>query len=292
MMPMYRRLLLAGTLLLVHSACLTNTQTNTLETDVADLRTRFALLQNEHAALREQIAAQTELLQAALASKGDDQRIDRAELFTRLDSMQNEMSVLLEKLEDTNFRLSALSGDIQATRNMYSYGQLPNSRAGGAIPSAETAGGSDAPLPTAEPTTHPPAAALGAGGASPEEIYNTSYADYTKGNYPLAILGFQEYLEKFGASDFADDALYWVGESYFSQGKFSDAINALEQVIQRFPQGDKVPAAHLKKGFAYFESNRTAQGVVQLNSLIENYPNSDEARLARERLLSMGLRDR
>jgi len=83
-----------------------------------------------------------------------------------------------------------------------------------------------------------------------------------------------------------------VGESYYSQGKYTDAIASFEEVIRLYPQGDKVPAAHLKKGLAYLESNRTAQAVVQLNALAENYPNSDEARLARERLRAMGLRDR
>jgi len=63
-------------------------------------------------------------------------------------------------------------------------------------------------------------------------------------------------------------------------------------VIRRYPDGDKVPSAHLKRGFAFLELNQTAQGVVQLNALIEDYPHTDEARLARDRLRALGLRDR
>lgn len=275
---------------LLSGGCLTNTQTNTLESDVAQLRTQFQVLQNEHTAIRDQIARQSEEVRALLETPGaDDQRAeDRAELFTRLDSMQREMGILLEKLDDTNFRLSSLSGDIQATRSMFSYGQIPApAPPSGAQPAVQTA----EPLPL-QPSLRHPHAGLAPGSASPQEIYNTAYADYTKGNYPLAILGFQEYRDKFSGSDFADDAVYWVGESYYSQGKYTDAIASFEEVIRLYPQGDKVPAAHLKKGLAYLESNRTAQAVVQLNALAENYPNSDEARLARERLRAMGLRDR
>jgi tol-pal system protein YbgF len=278
-------------LALLSAGCLTNTQTNSLQADVEDLRSQFQLLQNEHAAIREQITGQADeiraILEAAAGPEEDRTAQDRAELFTRLDSMQREMGILLEKLDDTNFRLSALSGDIQATRNMFSYGQLPE-------PVAGSEGAAEKPTPGAplQPSLEHPSVSVAPGSASPQEIYNTAYADYTKGNYPLAILGFQEYLDKFGSSDFADDALYWVGESYFSQGKFSDAIGAFEEVLRLYPQGDKVPAAHLKKGLSYLESNQTAQAVVQLSALVENYPNSDEARLARERLKNMGLRDR
>lgn len=282
--------LLPAAAALLSAGCLTNTQTNTLQSDVEQLRTQFQVLQNEHTAIRDQIARQSEEVRAILETRGaDDQRAeDRAELFTRLDSMQREMEVLLEKLDDTNFRLSALSGDIQATRNMFSYGQMP----GPAQPAATDPAGRTASPQPLQPSLQHPTTAMAPGTASPQEIYNTAYADYTKGNYPLAILGFQEYLEKFSGSDFADDALYWVGESYYSQGKYTDAIASFEEVIRLYPQADKVPAAHLKKGLAYLESNRTAQAVVQLSALAENYPDSDEARLARERLRAMGLRDR
>ncbi len=285
-----RSVLLPIVVALLSSGCLTNTQSNTLQSDVQQLHTQFQLLQKEHTAIGEQIGLQSAEVRTLLENRGgDDQRAeDRAELFTRLDSMQREMGILLQKLEDTNFRLSSLSGDIQATRSMFSYGQVPEP----ATPAVEKPTGLTAePLPL-QPSIRHPSAGMAPGSASPQEIYNTAYADYTKGNYPLAILGFQEYSENFGASDFADDALYWVGESYYSQGKFTDAIAAFEEVLRLYPQGDKVPAAHLKKGLAYLESNRTAQAVMQLNALVENYPNSDEARLARERLRGMGLRQR
>jgi tol-pal system protein YbgF len=284
---------MAAAALLLFSACLTtSTHTDTMQTDLEDIQAQMLLLQKEHTELRSQIASQVELIRQLLEQEDDGQRLERAEMITRLDSMRDEMSILLQKLEDTNFRLSALSGDIQATRNMFSYGQAPASgatdaAAGEAAPEEATTAEPWVPTPSEHPSGQPVT-----GGASPQEIYNTAYADYTKGNYPLAILGFQEYLEAFPTSEFADDALYWVGESYYSQEKYGDAVAAFEEVLARYPRGDKVPAAHLKKGLAFLESNRTAQGVVQLSALIENYPHTDEARLARERLRGMGLRDR
>ncbi len=274
------------------AACLTSSSTtDELQTDLGDIQSQVLVLQKEHADLRGQIAAQSGQLTEALSSDEQGQREERAEMMSRVEALRDEIEVLVQKLEDTNFRLSALSADIKATQSMFAYGQIPpgsQAPAGAADPMApggSSEGGTVVMTPPTRPVfTSPPS-------APPDEIYNTAYADYTKGNYPLAILGFQEYAEKFGDTEFADDALYWIGESYYSQGKFADAIQSFEDLLRRYPTGDKVPAAHLKKGFAFLEMNRTAQGVVQLSALVENFPHTDEARLARERLRTLGLKD-
>ena len=41
---------------------------------------------------------------------------------------------------------------------------------------------------------------------SPQEVYNTAYADYLKGNFDLAIDGFKIYRENFPDSPLADNA--------------------------------------------------------------------------------------
>jgi len=280
---------------LLSTGCLTNSQTNTLQTDIDSIQSQIIRLQKEHAAIGDQLSAQDGQMKAVLAKSQESQMVNRADLLAQVETFSREMEILAQKLEDTNYRLSTLSAEIVATRNAWAQGRDAGAQPpAGAAPDASGPDGAPAGAggsATTAPPLGPPSAAL-TGGAPPEEIFNTAYADYTKGNYPLAILGFQEYREKFPGSDFADDSLYWVGESYYSQGKFSDAVAAFGEVIRRYPDGDKVPSAHLKRGFAFLELNQTAQGVVQLNALIEDYPHTDEARLARDRLRALGLRDR
>jgi tol-pal system protein YbgF len=127
-------------------------------------------------------------------------------------------------------------------------------------------------------------------GASVEDTYSAAYADYTKGNYALAIAGFQDFLKKYPDSELSDNAQFWVAESYFSQGDYDTAAAQYDKVIQNYPKGDRVPAAYLKKGLCLMETNRTAEGVVLLQHLIQTYPTSEEAALARDRLEGMGVK--
>jgi len=272
-------------LLLPSLGCLTSTQSKALVQDVDSIRGQLLQIQKENAAVAAAVAAQAESVAKALELRDEDQRVGRADLSTQVDAVARQMEALSQKIEDNNFRLSSLSGQIEATRRLLergTAGAAPAAAEAGAVPpTAASAPGSPA-IPLAAATPRP-------GAASPEEIFNTAYADYTKGNFPLAILGFQEYLEEFPGSDFADDARYWIGESYYSQGKFTDAIQAFGECLRLHPKGDKAPAAQLKRGYAYLEANQTTQGVKELNAVVESFPNSDEARLAKEKLRSLGL---
>jgi len=235
------------------------------------------------------VATQATAVAKALEERDEDQRVGRADLSTQVDAVARQMEALSQKIEDNNFRLSSLSGQIEATRRLLERsGGVPGAPP---VPAAtETGTGATPAAPGPGLSALPPAAAPPKPGtASPEEIFNTAYADYTKGNFPLAILGFQEYLEEFPGSDFADDARYWIGESYYSQGKFTDAIQAFGECLRLHPKGDKAPPAQLKRGYAYLEANQTTQGVKELNAVVESFPNSDEARLATEKLRSLGL---
>ena len=102
------------------------------------------------------------------------------------------MEQLEAKLEDTNRRLSQLSQQIAETQ-----GDLLRLRSGRrpSVPAAPARGA----------CLRPDVAALGNHGgtpgrrrrvaAAPAELYDTAYADYTKGRYALAVQGFQEYLD-------------------------------------------------------------------------------------------------
>ena len=278
-------LLLACTLL-PSLGCLTSSQSKALVQDVDSIRAQLLQLQKENAAVSAAVAAQAESLAKALEQRDEDQRVGRADLSTQVDAVARQMEALGQKIEDNNFRLSSLSGQMEATRRLLERG----GSAGAALPAPAVGDPTTTTAPGPGAPAVPPAGAPPKPGtASPEEIFNTAYADYTKGNFPLAILGFQEYLEEFPGSDFADDARYWIGESYYSQGKFTDAIQAFGECLRLHPKGDKAAAAQLKRGYAYLEANQTTQGVKELNAVVASFPSSDEARLATEKLRSLGL---
>jgi tol-pal system protein YbgF len=188
------------------------------------------------------------------------------------------MEQLEAKLEDTNRRLSQLSQQIAETQ-----GDLMRLR------DAATGTPGGAPMIAPAPGSAVAPGRLGPTGPSPAELYDTAFADYTKGRYALAIQGFQDYLSSYPSTDLSDNAQYWVGESHFAQKKFSEAIADFSELLKKWPASDKAAAALLKKGYALLELGQKAEAVVQLQYVIHEFPTSEEARLARARLKSIGV---
>ena len=125
--------------------------------------------------------------------------------------------------------------------------------------------------------------------STPEELYQSAYQDYMRGNYDLSIQGFKEYLQKFPKTDLADNAQYWIGECYDAQDKEKEALQAFSLVLDKYPTSDKGAAAQLKKGLVYLKLGDQGQGVVNLQYVVYEHPGTKEADLAREKLRSLGI---
>ena len=265
-----------------------------MERDIRELRQEIIKLHGKQATLLSEIGN----LAGAFGSNGE-----LADLADQIEEMRRSVQALIVTQNDSEMRLRRMEERIEATmRSFYSRPQRPPA---GYPPMGEEGeefgreedflinGGQGAETPEGVATTYPgmgteptlPVYTL----QDPVELYQTAYADFARGNYELAILGFQEYLDRFPASDFADDAQYWVGEAYYRQEKHADSVRAFEAVIDLFPDGDKVPLAMLKKGYALFEMNRIVEGIRELQTLVRDYRDTNAARLARQRLQGMGL---
>jgi TolA-binding protein len=156
--------------------------------------------------------------------------------------------------------------------------------------------------PTPSPTPTPSGAPRSSADPSAEESYKAAYADFTKGNYPLAVAGFREFVRRYPDAPQADSAQYWIGESYFSMGRAAASAgqsersrDALERSVQEFrkvfvnyPGGRQVPTALYKEALALVELKQPKVAQARLQYLVDNFPQSEEAPLARERLKSIG----
>lgn len=119
---------------------------------------------------------------------------------------------------------------------------------------------------------------------SPDSIYFTSYSDYNKKNYDLAIEGFSQFVKHFPENVLADNSLYWIGECYYAQKEYSKAIKIFSDIINKYKSGDKVPDALLKKGYALIEMDQIENGITVLKELITDFPLSEEAYLAQQKI--------
>jgi tol-pal system protein YbgF len=257
-------------------------QMNDIETQIQALE-RKSSSKEEVARLNSSVSEQTQQLLKSNADTG----VKLGELSTAIEQLQ-------AKLEDTNRRLSQLSQQIAETQ-----GDLLRMRGGTSALPPGTPPGSPSTNPTSprigEPSTNPgrtPSDAVVRPAAGPSELYDTAYADYTKGRYALAMQGFQEYLQAYPSTDLSDNAQYWIGESHYAQKKHAEAIADFDRLLKEWPKSDKAPAALLKKGYALLELGQKAEAVVQLQYVIHEHPASEEARLARARLKTIGVEAR
>lgn len=268
------RLLAAAAPLLLGVACVSTDDIDGLHRQMTDIEKEIQALERK-SSNKEDVAR----LDTSVSQQTQQLLKSNADTGVRLGELTTKMEQLEAKLEDTNRRLSQLSQQIAQTQ-----GSLDRMQSG-APP------GNPAPRPpggdaSGEDTLVVPAPQ---GGPSPSDLYDTAYADYTKGRYPLAIQGFEDYLGSYPGTDLSDNAQYWIGESLYAQKKYRDAVAAFDRLLKTWPKSDKAASALLKKGYALLELGQKPEGVVQLQYVIHEYPSAEEARLARARLKALGV---
>jgi tol-pal system protein YbgF len=111
-----------------------------------------------------------------------------------------------------------------------------------------------------------------------------AYTDYLKGNFQLAIEGFNLYREQFPNSPLSDNALYWIGECHFSLEEFERAIENFNELILNYPSGDKIAAAYLKKGISLMDLGKKEEALLVFKLLISKYPLEEETKIAQQKI--------
>jgi tol-pal system protein YbgF len=255
--------------------------------------------------LQEQ-SQQLQQLLATLADaiKGVTARIDEQSGATRkafadqklqVDTLGGDIRVLREKLDETNVRLTSLSQDVEGLRDAMPQGAPVSAAVPGATPD-ETAAAGSGPAAGASPPAAAglPAAPAGtaATGMTPRRLYETAYADYTAGQWSLAIQGFETYLKTYPRSELADDAQYYIGESFAGDSKYRDAAAAYERVIREYPSSNILPEAWYKVGISYDRLGQPDKAREAFEFVVKNYPDSDAGRLSKQNLDRLNRRTR
>jgi len=253
-------------LVVAASGCIMPDQLSQYQKDVADVQRSLATVTKSQSELEGRLAALE-------GKSGDDDTVKRAEiadLKAQLDTILRQTTATSDKVDQVNARVDRLSQDVQAARDASRRSASPPLVVGG----VDTAGAPPPPVAGSAP--------------SPNTLYTSAYSDFSKGNYPLAIQGFQEYAERYPDAELADNAMYWIGECYFSQGSYKSAVDAFDAMLETYPKSDKAAAANLKKALAFVQQNQIGQGIEQFRFVTANFPGTDEARVASDRLQALG----
>lgn len=264
---------------------------------LADIR----MLQEQNQRLQLALATLGETL-AKLSAKIDEQgsaaRKGFADQKLLVDNVGADLRVLREKVDETNVRLSSLSQDVEGLRelippmSMAPAMPLPGTgTTGDGTTPADPAASASAP-PGGESTAPAPASPAGpiATGTTPRRLFESALADYTAGQWSLAVNGFETYLKTYPRSERADEAQYYIGESYSADSKFREAVAAYERVIRDYPESDILDQAWYKVGISYERLGEPDKAREAYETAVKNYPETDGGRLARQRLEGLNRR--
>lgn len=255
---------------------------------LADIR----MLQEQNQRLQLALVTLAEALKAVTA------KIDESNAATRKgfadqkllsDTVAGDLRVLREKLDETNVRLTSLSQDVDGLREIIPQAApMPVAPVDPADPNAAASAPGATP-----PGSSPPAPVAPVGtGMTPRRLYDTAYADYTAGQWSLAVQGFETYLKTYPKSELADDAQYYVGESYSGDSKFREAVAAYERVIRDYPQSDILPEAWYKVGNTYERLGQPDRARTAYETAVKLFPETDAGRLSKQRLDGLNRRSR
>ena len=254
------------------------------------LMAEIRMLQEQQQQLQQMLGSLADTLKV-VTSKLDEQtaatRKGFADQKLLVDNVGEGVRILREKADDTNVRLSSMTQAIEDMRQTIAAIPAPAPPVTGDVPAGEPGATPPGAAPGQLPTTIPPA---NMANVSSSKLYEASFADYTAGQWNLAVDGFQSYIRMFPRTDKTDDAQLNIGNSLYGAGKREEAVAAYQKVISDYPDSDSVPVAYYKLGLTYEALKQTELAKTAYETVIEKYPTAYEAILAKQRLDNLNRR--
>ncbi len=197
------------------------------------------------------------------------------ELSSELDKLKEEQRVLKGMIEEIKFALDSnkIGGPTEASQQKDKV--LINST---------TDLTSNSPIVSTEDETNKNIEPAINTELTGEEIYKNSFALLKAADYENAIIGFREYLLKYGNGKFADNSMFWIGEAYWVTQDYEKAIEEYVQLTDTYPQSQKSSHALLKIGYCYEKLGKLEEATGVLKDLQNKFPNSTAARLGAVKL--------
>ena len=246
---------------------------------MADLR----ILQEQTQQLQALMTDLGEALKAVNSRIEDQTSLERkafADTKVQMDSVSVDLRVVREKVDETNVRLGTITQELEMLRDAMpqpgSFQQMPVDNGADAAPGAAPGGAMPPQTAAVMPPPNP--------SINQQRLFESSYGDYSVGNYAIAVDGFEQYLKYFPKGVRAHEAQLYVGEALAWQKKEMDAVVAYERVIANYPGSASVPMAYYKRGMAFERLGESARARESYDAVIKEFPNSQQAVLARQRL--------
>ena len=251
--------------------------------DVRMLQIQSQELQLLVAKLSETVSAALKTVDARLDEQADTNRKGFADQKLATDAFGQDLRVLRERVDDGSVRVGTLAQEIDSLRQLVTALRMsPPDTGEDPLP-----GDADSSVTTPAPPADQAMSGAAALGMSPARFWIAVMDDYYRGDYEIAIMGFEQYVRAFPSGARAVDAQVNIGHSYMLDGNYEKAVEAYELAIRTYPAGEAIAEAHVKVGEAYFNLKQPERAAEAWQHVIEAYPDSNAALQARQRLPSV-----
>ena len=222
--------------------------------------------------------------QVAQMQKDDNARIDA--LSQRLDKIDNLLQAIQNGQLEAGGQFDQLHQDLAKLRGMVE--QITNEVATLQKHSRDLYSDLDARIKKLEPTSVTVEGKSVQVDRDEQAAYDSAMALFKANDFRTAVGGLSGFLNRYPQSAYAASAQFWLGTSYYAIKDYRSAIAAQQALIDKFPDSPKAPDALLNIAASQIELNDKKSARVTLNKVISDFPDSDAAKLAKERLASLG----
>jgi len=234
--------------------------------DLAKIQRYIIDLQQQVWELQKRLDEQQAATQAVLES-----------LKKQLEASQSTQTQVVQQMQVLLNEIQALKEQLRQTESYLRTRPVPGTPLAG---SGDTTSGP--PSPTGEAPKKPEAKPA-------PDLFQIAYADYSRGQYDVAIAEFRQFIEANPKDPRVPEARYWIGECHYAKKAYLDAIVDFDNFLREYADHRLAPAAYYKKALAYLQMGRKAQAASEFRNLIRLYPDSEEAQAARSQLKQLGL---
>lgn len=286
-------------LLLLVSACVSNTDFYRLKMEVNDLKKESATAKTEVDTLK---------VTTAGTVKEDSftaVRESQAEMNSRISDLASGLQEIRGRFEENKYfnektlketnaerdilkaQISSLESQVQLLKDKMAALEGTGQHKEGAGEQKEPSDKAEATGQGAEPAATGTSQETKDAGDEKTKAYDAAYQAFKDKKYKEAREKFEAFIKEYPKNGLTDNAQFWIAETYFAEKYYEDAILAYESLLKKYPDSKKTSGALLKQALSFIAIGDTKTGRIILNRLIEKYPDSKDAELARKKLAEL-----
>lgn len=238
-----------------------------LGTGAASAQTNLSVIDGRISQLEDEIRR--------LTGKIEEQSFQIKQLETELERRVSDAEIRLGDLEK-NPSMSGMSGNSSNGSTSSSYNSYNNN------PIDEKPMVDQADIsPWQTPKTSGSLGQVGNNSDNATSKYETAFATLRNGNYDLAEVQFQEFLDQNPNHTLKINAQYWLAETYYVRNQYDKAAKGFATAYQGDPNGSKAPDNLLKLGLSLAGLGKNEDACVALAQLLNDFKSGPRSIIGR-----------